>query len=46
MDRANLDAYYGSLSIVKIMHYKGLINDKDYKRAENHLAKKILYQKW
>ena len=40
MDNVNLEAYYSSLSIVKNMYIKGLINVKDYAKAENHLAKK------
>ena len=40
MDRANIEKYQSSLSIIKTMYIIGLINDKEFLKAESHLAKK------
>ena len=45
MDRTNIENYQSSLSIVISMYKKGLISDKDYLKAENHLAKKYCIKK-
>ncbi len=45
MNRVSIDQYHSSLAIVKSMYAKGLINDKDFKKAESHLAKKYCIKK-
>ena len=45
MDRTNIENYQSSLSIVISMYKKGLISDKDYLKAESHLAKKYCIKK-
>ena len=45
MDRTNIENYQSSLSIVISMYKNGLISDKDYLKAENHLAKKYCIKK-
>ena len=45
MTRDNIESYYKSLSMVKSMYEKGLINEKDFLKAENYLAKKYCIKK-
>ncbi len=45
MNRTNIDQYHSSLSVVKSMFAKGLIDEKDYKKAESYLAKKYCIKK-
>ena len=45
MNRTNIDQYHSSLAVVKSMFVKGLIDEKDYKKAESHLAKKYCIKK-
>ena len=45
MDRTNIENYQSSLSIVVSMYKNGLISDKDYLKAESHLAKKYCIKK-
>ena len=45
MDRTNIENYQSSLSIVVSMYKNGLISDKDYQKAESHLAKKYCIKK-
>lgn len=45
MDRANLENYQSSLSIVKAMLVQCVISDKEYKIAEAVLAKKYCIKK-
>lgn len=40
MNRVNIEQYHSSLHTFKLMHQKGLINDKDFKKVESYLAKK------
>ena len=45
MNRTNIDQYHSSLAVVKSMFAKGLIDEKDYKKAESYLAKNIVSKK-
>ena len=45
MTKENIERYYSSLSIVNSMYEKGLINEREYAKAENHLAKKYCIKK-
>lgn len=45
MTKENIERYYSSLSIVNSMYEKGLINEKEYAKAENYLAKKYCIKK-
>lgn len=45
MTKENIERYYSSLSIVNSMYEKGLINIKEYEKAENYLAKKYCIKK-
>ena len=40
MNRDNICQYMNSLAVIKSMHKFGIINDKDFKKAEKILAKK------
>ena len=40
MDRSNIEKYQSSLSVIKSMYYIGLINDREFQKAESYLAKK------
>ena len=40
MERTNVESYFSSLSIFKSMYSLGLINSKEFQKAENYLAKK------
>ena len=45
MTKENIERYYSSLSIVNSMYEKGLINEKEYAKAENYLAQKYCIKK-
>lgn len=45
MNRTNIESYYNSLSIIKSMKVKGLINDTEFAVAEKVLAKKYCIKK-
>lgn len=40
MNRVNIEQYHNSLATIIQMHQNELINDKDFKKAENYLLKK------
>lgn len=45
MNRTNIECYYNSLSIIKTMKQRGLINDTEFATAEKILAKKHCIKK-